>query len=70
MEYKDKYINRTINVAYKEDVKTGELIPYKDDMSSTVMQFIREHFNQKDAKRVIEGIAYDNSLVNDEEFAQ
>lgn len=69
MEYKDTYINRSIKVAYKEDIKTGELLARKEDMSFTIMEFIRDHFNQEDAKRVIEGIKYNNSLLNDEEFA-
>ena len=70
MDYKDKYINRTIKVAYKEDVETGELIPYQDDMAFTIMSFIRDHFNQETAKRIISGIKYENSLLNDEEFRQ
>ena len=70
MDYKDKYINRTIKVAYKEDVETGELIPYQEDMAFTIMSFIRNHFNQETTKRIISGIKYENSLLNDEEFAQ
>ena len=69
MGYKDRYVNRSIKVAYKEDIETGELIPYKEDMSFTIMEFIRGHFNQEDAKRVIEGLQYNNSLLNDEEVA-